>query len=39
MSAAAKEGRANSRQPPNHSVKGTATSGLRPLASAPYVER
>ena len=24
---------------PNHSVKGTATSGLRPLASAPYVER
>lgn len=26
-------------QPPNPSVKGTATSGLRPLASAPYVER
>jgi hypothetical protein len=24
---------------PNPSVKGTATSGLRPLASAPYVER
>jgi hypothetical protein len=27
------------RQRPNPSVKGTATSGLRPLASAPYVER
>jgi hypothetical protein len=24
---------------PNPSVKGTATSGLRPLAPAPYVER
>ena len=24
---------------PNHSVKGTSTSGLRPLAAAPYVER
>ena len=27
------------RQRPNPSVKGTATSGLRPLAAAPYVER
>jgi hypothetical protein len=25
--------------PPNPSVKGTSTSGLRPLAAAPYVER
>jgi hypothetical protein len=25
--------------PPNPSVKGTATSGLRPLVPAPYVER
>jgi len=25
--------------PPSPSVKGTATSGLRPLAPAPYVER
>jgi hypothetical protein len=25
--------------PPNPSVKGTATSGLRPLVAAPYVER
>jgi hypothetical protein len=24
---------------PNPSVKGTSTSGLRPLAAAPYVER
>jgi hypothetical protein len=24
---------------PNPSVKGTATSGLRPLVPAPYVER
>jgi hypothetical protein len=24
---------------PNPSVKGTATSGLRPLVAAPYVER
>jgi hypothetical protein len=28
-----------SAKPPNHSVKGTSTSGLRPLASAPYLER
>jgi hypothetical protein len=27
------------RVPPNPSVKGTSTSGLRPLASAPYLER
>jgi hypothetical protein len=27
------------RQSPNPSVKGTATSGLRPLVAAPYVER
>jgi hypothetical protein len=27
------------RPAPNPSVKGTATSGLRPLAAAPYVER
>ena len=27
------------RPPPNPSVKGTSTSGLRPLAAAPYVER
>jgi hypothetical protein len=27
------------RVPPNPSVKGTPTSGLRPLAVAPYVER
>jgi hypothetical protein len=26
-------------QPPNPSVKGTSTSGLRPLAAAPYLER
>jgi hypothetical protein len=26
-------------QRPNPSVKGTATSGLRPLVAAPYVER
>jgi hypothetical protein len=26
-------------QAPNPSVKGTATSGLRPLVPAPYVER
>jgi hypothetical protein len=26
-------------QRPNPSVKGTSTSGLRPLAAAPYVER
>jgi hypothetical protein len=26
-------------QAPNPSVKGTSTSGLRPLAAAPYVER
>jgi hypothetical protein len=24
---------------PNPSVKGTATSGLRPLVAAPYLER
>jgi hypothetical protein len=24
---------------PNPSVKGTSTSGLRPLVAAPYVER
>jgi hypothetical protein len=24
---------------PNPSVKGTSTSGLRPLAAAPYLER
>jgi hypothetical protein len=27
------------RQWPNPSVKGTPTSGLRPLAAAPYLER
>jgi hypothetical protein len=35
----AKEPLASPAEPPNPSVKGTATSGLRPLASAPYVER
>jgi hypothetical protein len=28
-----------SAMPPNPSVKGTSTSGLRPLATAPYLER
>jgi hypothetical protein len=31
--------RASPAQRANPSVKGTATSGLRPLASAPYIER
>jgi len=32
-------GAAEPQQPANPSVKGTSTSGLRPLAAAPYVER